>query len=590
VRHAIETAPRDGKVVILEDDARETWGIASWSLEAGEWVGRDGKPSKITPTHWLPMPRDNGSSTLSQVGPSARRRRFNYFVAATAAALIGLLFYATLDTRQPGISRTRTIEPVVARGNQLPSQNSKIALPSHPTEASHADAFEEVAAAPEAEQSLKRERAQALTQELTEELEAQLRAEAAKNAQLLEQERQKTAALAQEVASARQELTTSAEKLHQALDEERERRAALADLQQSLQREQKKTAALMQEAKASQAMTMAAEPQRRALDEAQAHAAALASELAGTRREIETQAAQSQKAVDKAVQQKQAAEATIAELQQSLQQERQRAETLSSDLGEVRREVEALATLSRQKNDEAAQLKRVAETAKAELQQSLQQQQEKARALEGELEKVRQSADAQVATPRKTNEEAARTKHIETVTSDVVGTLRRQNSDETASDQAAEYAKAELRSLPQKRGQPKGITPNAETTRQSAGTGATAQPVSTEAKGSEAAGLLARAKALVGQGKIRAARDVLERAAETGSAQATFALAETYDPIVLATWRTRGTVGDVTKARDLYAMAYEGGIKAAKDRSHALVIAGGERKPASWFGREEADH
>ncbi|XIA64173.1 hypothetical protein ACFIOY_35540 [Bradyrhizobium sp. TZ2] len=71
------------------------------------------------------------------------------------------------------------------------------------------------------------------------------------------------------------------------------------------------------------------------------------------------------------MQQKQAAEATIAELQQSLQQERQRAETLSSDLGEVRREVEALATLSRQKNDEAAQLKRVAETAKAELQQSL---------------------------------------------------------------------------------------------------------------------------------------------------------------------------------------------------------------------------
>ena len=83
---------------------------------------------------------------------------------------------------------------------------------------------------------------------------------------------------------------------------------------------------------------------------------------------------------------------------------------------------------------------------------------------------------------------------------------------------------------------------------------------------------------------------MLERAAETGSARATFALAETYDPNVLATWRTRGTQGDATKARDLYARAYEGGIKAAKDRSDALVIAGGERKPASWFGREEADH
>jgi TPR repeat protein len=112
------------------------------------------------------------------------------------------------------------------------------------------------------------------------------------------------------------------------------------------------------------------------------------------------------------------------------------------------------------------------------------------------------------------------------------------------------------------------------------------KPVSAEAKGSEAAGLLARAKALVGQGNIRAARDVLELAAETGSAQATFALAETYDPNILATWRTLGTRSDAKKARDLYSRAYEGGIKAAKDRSQALVIARDERKPAGWFGRE----
>ena len=99
--------------------------------------------------------------------------------------------------------------------------------------------------------------------------------------------------------------------------------------------------------------------------------------------------------------------------------------------------------------------------------------------------------------------------------------------------------------------------------------------------GSEAAGLLARAKALLGQGNIGAARVVLERAAETGSAQATFALAETYDPNVLATWRTFGTRGDVMKARDLYARAYDGGIEAAKDRSDALVAGDGGRKPGS---------
>ena len=74
--------------------------------------------------------------------------------------------------------------------------------------------------------------------------------------------------------------------------------------------------------------------------------------------------------------------------------------------------------------------------------------------------------------------------------------LSRQGSGKTASNQAAEDAKAELKpSLRQKRGQPKGITPSAET-RQSAGTAATEQPVSTEANAGEADGLLARAKAL----------------------------------------------------------------------------------------------
>jgi hypothetical protein len=60
-----------------------------------------------------------------------------------------------------------------------------------------------------------------------------------------------------------------------------------------------------------------------------------------------------------------------------------------------------------------------------------------------------------------------------------------------------------------------------------------------QAKGrADAARLLERANALFGEGNIGAARVVLERAAETGSAQATFRLAETYDPLVLSTWRT----------------------------------------------------
>jgi hypothetical protein len=82
--------------------------------------------------------------------------------------------------------------------------------------------------------------------------------------------------------------------------------------------------------------------------------------------------------------------------------------------------------------------------------------------------------------------------------------------------------------------------------------------------------LIARAGALLGQGNIGAARMVLERAAETGSARASFMLAETYDPVILSAWATYGTRGEPTRARELYAKAHAGGIEKAKDRSDAL--------------------
>jgi hypothetical protein len=63
---------------------------------------------------------------------------------------------------------------------------------------------------------------------------------------------------------------------------------------------------------------------------------------------------------------------------------------------------------------------------------------------------------------------------------------------------------------------------------------------------------------------------VLERAAEMGSALASFTLANTYDPIILSKWGAYGTRGDATKARELYAKALAGGIHEAKNRSEAL--------------------
>jgi hypothetical protein len=86
----------------------------------------------------------------------------------------------------------------------------------------------------------------------------------------------------------------------------------------------------------------------------------------------------------------------------------------------------------------------------------------------------------------------------------------------------------------------------------------------------EAARLMARANGLLAQGNISGARIVLERAIEMGSAGASFAIAETYDPRVLSGWKTYGTRGDAAKAREFYAKAAAGGIKEAKERLESL--------------------
>jgi hypothetical protein len=189
------------------------------------------------------------------------------------------------------------------------------------------------------------DRVQALAQELTEARRtAQLRAEAAKGAQLVEEERGKFATLAKDAAAAREELTTAMAKHLQALAEEREGRASLLAAaavkhRQELNEEREhrsseiaavrreieaqatkfrtaseetgrpkeaeaaknelecgKMAALLREAAAIQhELTTSDETQRQALDEERALNGALASKLAKAQREIEAALGRSSK-------------------------------------------------------------------------------------------------------------------------------------------------------------------------------------------------------------------------------------------------------------------------------------------------------
>src|SRR6266705_342797 len=149
MRQTIETAPRDGNLVILGYDASGTYDFAHWLPEAGQWIGENGEPSKITPSRWYPMPGENYlqqgdglPSGLSDASTSARRaRRHGFFpffsIAATlvAAALIGVYFhgevvaYVARYASQQEISKLITIvPPVMAQQTPLPKDDEAAQL------------------------------------------------------------------------------------------------------------------------------------------------------------------------------------------------------------------------------------------------------------------------------------------------------------------------------------------------------------------------------------------------------------------------------------------------------------------------------
>ena len=66
------------------------------------------------------------------------------------------------------------------------------------------------------------------------------------------------------------------------------------------------------------------------------------------------------------------------------------------------------------------------------------------------------------------------------------------------------------------------------------------------------------------------AREMLAAAEEGSEDPAVFALAETYDPNMLAAWGSRGVAADVAKARALYRKALNLGVANAQNRLEAL--------------------
>jgi hypothetical protein len=82
--------------------------------------------------------------------------------------------------------------------------------------------------------------------------------------------------------------------------------------------------------------------------------------------------------------------------------------------------------------------------------------------------------------------------------------------------------------------------------------------------------LLSKAEELIRRGDVSGARLLLERALETGSHEAAFYLAQTFDPRFLHSWNVQGISPDPEKARALYTRAHEAGLTRAKALADAV--------------------
>jgi hypothetical protein len=118
----------------------------------------------------------------------------------------------------------------------------------------------------------------------------------------------------------------------------------------------------------------------------------------------------SRKASDEATKFKQAAEKGSAELRQSLQKEQEKAETLAQELAMARARIYAFEAQARQASDHAAELKQTAEGGVADLQTSLQQERDRASRLEQDVAAARRDVEKQTALAAKTGEEARQMK------------------------------------------------------------------------------------------------------------------------------------------------------------------------------------
>ena len=327
---------------------------------------------------------------------------------------------------------------------------------------------------------------------------------------------------------------------------------------------------------------------------AQDKAEKFAGELAVTRQEVEAQSAVARAASDEARRAAETSKRSADDQGQALREAQGKAEKLATELAAAQRELQVQLSVAGSAKDQATGVKEAAERSADEQQRALQQERDKTEKLATELAQARSSLEAQA--KAKAAEEDAWDNRLAAVR----GELQKAKAEATAARESLEAERTRTQQVEQQLapiqestgrpgsgppatpssgvGQPSIAASSVPEAPPKAPTGDVHQPTNLatrpttnlEQGSPQAIRLIARANLLLEQGNIGAARIVLERAAETGSASALFALAETYDPLSLSAWGTFGTRGDVAKAQELYATALAGGVQEARDRLNAL--------------------
>ncbi|MCK1545087.1 hypothetical protein IVA87_27645 [Bradyrhizobium sp. 147] len=527
------------------EDATGAVEVGHWSSEAGKWVWQDGSPINPAPTHWCPVIED---------ADPEEERSGSWLVAVAIFVPIILVGASLLGVFEPFNAQTLPdmtrigSESALSLDQRPEITTGSLALLQHETAGAlmHAEPASVVRAQQRLDENAPR--VEALANQLAEAhrvLDEQvLRTQTVEVAaeelrKSLQQEQAHSAALVNELAEARREIDAGkaqSRKADEVAAQQREAAAGeIAELQQSLQQERQRSGLLVKQANTAQAAAASAEQQRH---EAQARAAALASELAGIPRgSLMAEAA--------AAEQSEAAEREIAELRQPLQDERQK----NADLVAGAKVAQAMTA-------NAEQQRRALEEAQAHATALARELAETRREIETRNVQLREAADAASQQRQATTREIAE--------------LRQSLQQERSAVEARERAGASATGLTDVR-LPVEQTNEGVLLPARQNVEVTVPEAPTAANQNEAeARLIPRARALLDQGNIGAARIVLELAAEKDIAQASFMLAETYDPAVLSAWGTYGTRGEAAKARELYAKAHRGGIREAKERLDAL--------------------